>query len=139
VTLEERLSEMGVFKARYVAVIGSESMSQDVAQLCLRRGNEVLMYGRGQEPLNQGEYSNYFVLSEEKGQNRWANLNDASIVIILKCNLDIIEEILFAVKPFSLVIVIGPIDGAIKDMDFYSTVHLKNLELRFLSLPSERV
>jgi hypothetical protein len=41
-------------------------------------------------------------------------------------------------KPFSLIVVVGPVKDAIKDVDFYGTVHTKNLQLKFLSLLPEK-
>ena len=131
-TLEECLSELGVFNSRYVAVVGKENVSRDVATLCINRGIEVLLYGESRQSIKQRDNVNCFVLKEGKGQNRWSNLKHVSVAIILMCSVDIIEEILFAIKPLSLIVVVGPVTGATKDVDFYSTVHIKNLEIKFL-------
>ena len=79
---------------------------------------------------------NLILLEEGKGKNRWSNIKDVSFIIISSCSGTILDEILFSAVAFSRIMIIGPIEGILHNTDFYSTVHLKNLELIFLPLGS---
>jgi hypothetical protein len=131
--LKQRLSDLGMFKSRCLAIIGKGCLSKEVAFLCSEHGLKVFFFT--DKYTGDDEDSIKFIpLEEGKGENRWTCLKSLSLIIILSCSEGILEEILFSAIPFCRIIIIGPIGGILYNMDFYSTVHIKNLELIFLPL-----
>jgi hypothetical protein len=130
IALEQSLSEIGAFKARSLAIIGKEKFSEEVASLCAYYGIEVFLFS-GYPPKDNIDRVKHFPLQDGKGKNRWSNLQSIPFIIVLSCNFSLIEEVLRAATPFCHIIFLGPIDGTISNIDFYSTVHVNNLELIF--------
>jgi len=132
INLEEILSDRGVFQVHRLAIIGKDRLSKEVALFCASREQEVVFFSDMYD-AEDIDNINFIPLEEGKGRNRWSHLKNISFIIVSSCSGTILEEILFAAIDFSRIMIIGPIEGILCNTDFYSTVHLKNLELILLS------
>ena len=132
-TLEQDLAALGTFQNEHIAVISMKDIPEAVLSFCVGNATEVLLFSRRpmKQPLGNVQY---FCLEDSTGTNRWSNLQRIPVVIVCSLSGLLFQEVLFAVARFCRVIIVGPIDGVIANMDFYSTVHAKNLELIFLPL-----
>jgi hypothetical protein len=133
INLEEISSEIGVFKALRLAIIGKDCLAKGLASFCASRGIEVTLFS-DTYTMDNIDNLKFISLEENQRRNRWAHLKDVSLIIVSSCNAIILEEILFSAAAFSRIIIIGSIEGILHNTDFYSTIHLKNLELVLFSV-----
>jgi hypothetical protein len=65
-----------------------------------------------------------------------ASLNESGIgtkdlIIVTDCEASMLYEVLLRAKPLAEIAVIGQLRAIIENIDFYSTIHYKNLSLTF--------
>jgi hypothetical protein len=106
---ENSLERLGLFASSELAIVGRGEIVEKLAGICSDRGVDRVRC----EECDQVE-SDTIVLAGACGQQ--------------------FQKVLYVAKPFSRIVVMGPVDDSLVDLDFYSTVHSKNLELSFVGL-----
>ncbi len=57
---------------------------------------------------------------------------DGDVLILVEPDVRLVEEAFSQVRPYCRIVVIGPVKNGKSDINFYQTVHSKNLEVKFL-------
>ena len=111
-----------------VVVLGSGPELEGVVAACLSRGTQVLVSGGTELRAIEGVE----LLGDDDDQSLVAlkRLDVPVAIVMWSCSAALFQEVLLASPPFAKVIISGHPEEVI-DMDFYSTVHCKNLELVF--------
>ena len=116
-----------------VVVVGNDDLSNQIASLYKHKGSEVLLFGGNPSKHDVNiDKSRHFSLDIPSLRRESGLIQNFELVVVLSCNKDILEEVLFIVSPFCSIIIIGPIERVFEDLDLYSTVHYKNLSVSFL-------
>jgi hypothetical protein len=53
------------------------------------------------------------------------------VVVVLDCRLSTIQKIIHKARDFTKILIAGTVRDPVGDIDFYNTVHYKNLTLKF--------
>lgn len=129
--LRKRLLEIGVLKSARVAIVGTGQFASEILMLFADYQGQVIHYSKESLDLEL-ENVKHLTLIDQTSRNRWSHLEGLQYIIVLSCSQALLKEILFAADPYCQILIIGPIDGIFDKIDFYSTVHRKNLELVFI-------
>jgi len=141
--VEQSLDQVGVFQSKKVIVAGNDHFSNQVASLFKQRGSEVFLFGgkaskTAVNTVNTRKSETFsldiFALRKESDL-----IQNCELIIVLSCDKAILEELLIVASPFSDIIIIGPIEGVLEDLDLYGTVHYKNLSLIFLPFGASHI
>jgi hypothetical protein len=130
--VERYLDQIGDLQPKEVVVVGNDDFSYKVGSIFEKRAHKVLFFGRreSEASLDSGKIE-CFSLDIASLRRQTGLIKHCQLVIVLSCDKAILEELLYAATPFCHIIIIGPIEGFLEDLDLYGTVHYKNLELTF--------
>ena len=113
-----------------IGIIGDSVDSIELVIDMLKIGIKVLCFG-SEKNKSYPEAAEYISIGHEIISNKWVKLAGVNTIVVFKCTASDLKEILFNVKPFCRLFVVGAIKGSLEDFDLYSTIHYKNLELSF--------
>lgn len=136
--LEKRILE---FNSISLVVIGEGTGAKVYHSWAAQKGLEVVFFdfqnseGHAVDEKNIVRLSGSAFTHEHK-----THIYKSRCFLIEKCSAALLEELLYLAKPFSRIFVTGDINEILSNVDLYSTIHYKNLELSFIPKPpgSER-
>ena len=78
---------------------------------------------------------------EQSGNLKTEHLEDrvlaaSDLIVVSECDGEILREVLFLARPHTTIVVLASGRGSLEEVDLYSTVHFKNLKLKFLPAAS---
>lgn len=122
--------------------LAKESKGLDSSLSCaIERAAQILVLANSIEPSNSAlialpKHKTQWCVGADKKNLFSVSLNDSGIsqkdlIIVTDCDAAILYEALLRAKPMAEIAVVGKLNGIIENIDFYSTIHYKNLSLTF--------
>lgn len=99
--------------------------------------NTVLILGDSQtcEPLRHLLHSRFSSVRVSpaipQGADDEARNGDWQLAVLMEPDVSQVEQALSAAQPFASILVLGPVNRGKTDINFYATVHSKNLQVLF--------
>ena len=131
VNLSQHLTTLGVFTASQVVIVGEEHFSEQATTLCTRQGLEVFRFGKDTMGESGDKHTHYFPLNTHSLKRQIEVIQRSKDILVFECNAKILETLLISVVPFCRIMILGAVKPPLRNLNFYSTVHYKNLELLF--------
>lgn len=112
---------------REVAVIGQTSLTIEFAKHIESKCKKVYLWSKNNEYINSYKSIEFHNYSIENKLYQSYLLREASYVFIFGCYAQVFKQVLDLAKPYCCIVIVGNILDELGDIDFYATVHKKNL------------